>query len=164
MRKLKEISVKQLALIVITMGLILTLTACAGDVEESAEESVQEESMDELVEDSEEDLPETADDITAIGEGDTMFVFTVTFEDATMQIYEVSTNETTVGAALLAEGLIEGEDSEFGLYVKTVNGVTLDYDTDGAYWGFYVNGETASAGVDSTDIVDGATYTLAYTK
>ena len=47
-----------------------------------------------------------------------------------------------------------------GLYIKTVNGVTLDYDADGAYWAFYINGEYASTGVDATNIEAGATYTL----
>ena len=66
----------------------------------------------------------------------------------------------TVGAALLSLGLIAGEDSEYGLYVKTVNGVTVDYDQDGKYWAFYVDGEYAATGVDSTDITAGATYTF----
>ena len=66
----------------------------------------------------------------------------------------------TVGAALLSLGLIAGEDSDYGLYVKTVNGVTVDYDTDGKYWAFYVDGEYAATGVDSTDITAGATYTF----
>ena len=57
-------------------------------------------------------------------------------------------------------GLIAGEDSEYGLYVKTVNGVTVDYDQDGKYWAFYVDGEYAATGVDSTDITTGATYTF----
>jgi hypothetical protein len=38
------------------------------------------------------------------------------------------------------EGLtVEGEESDYGLYVKTVNGITADYETDGAYWAFYTN-------------------------
>ena len=74
--------------------------------------------------------------------------------------FEIHTDEKTVGAALLSLGLIAGEDSEYGLYVKTVNGVTVDYDQDGKYWAFYVDGEYAATGVDSTDITAGATYTF----
>ena len=55
---------------------------------------------------------------------------------------------------------VAGDDTEYGLYVKTVNGVTVDYDTDGKYWAFYVDGEYAATGVDSTDITAGATYTF----
>ena len=48
--------------------------------------------------------------------------------------------------------------------VDTVNGIKYDYNTDGAYWAFYVNGEYAMSGVDSTDIVDGTTYSMVATK
>ena len=44
--------------------------------------------------------------------------------------------------------------------MKTVNGITLDYDKDGKYWAFYVDGEYATSGVDSTPITDGASYAL----
>ena len=70
------------------------------------------------------------------------------------------TDEKTVGAALQKLGLIAGDDSEYGLYVKTVNGVTVDYDKDGKYWAFYIDGEYAQTGVDSTDVTAGSTYTF----
>lgn len=57
-------------------------------------------------------------------------------------------------------GLIAGEESEYGLYVKTVNGITADYDKDGVYWAFYINGEYAQTGVDSTKIAEGESYSF----
>lgn len=72
--------------------------------------------------------------------------------------FTYETDKSTVGAALLEEGLIEGEEGQYGLYVKTVDGETADWDTDGTYWAFYVNGEYAMTGVDSTPIEEGATY------
>ena len=95
-----------------------------------------------------------------IGEGETAFSFEVVLDDGTTTYYNVHTDETTVGAALLGVSLIEGEDSEYGLYVKTVDGITKDYDKDGQYWAFYIDGEYASTGVDSTDIVPGSTNTF----
>ena len=71
---------------------------------------------------------------------------------------QVVTNQATVGDALLEQNIIAGEDSQYGLYVKTVNGITLDCDIDGKYWAFYVNGEYAMSGVDTTDIVAGDEY------
>ena len=62
------------------------------------------------------------------------------------------------------EGLIEGEDGPYGLYVKKVNGIVADYDVDQSYWAFNINGEYAMTGVDVTDIVDGDTYSFVYTK
>lgn len=88
------------------------------------------------------------------------FDFTVIGLDGDESKFTITTDKTTVGEALLDEGLIAGEDSEYGLYVKTVNGTTLDYDTDGKYWAFYVDGEYASSGVDSTEIKSGSTYTF----
>ena len=72
--------------------------------------------------------------------------------------FVVNTDKETVGDALLEQNLIEGEDGDYGLYVKTVNGITADYDTDQTYWAFYVNGEYASTGVDSTPVNEGDTY------
>ena len=95
---------------------------------------------------------------TELGEGAKSFTFEVTDVDGSTKYYTVHTDAETVGEALVALGLIAGEDSEYGLYVKTVDGVTLDYDTDGTYWAFYVDGEYATAGVDSTAVTDGASY------
>lgn len=105
----------------------------------------------------------TSADASAVvskGEGETMFLFNVVDPEGKESHFEIHTDEKTVGAALLSLGLIAGEDSEYGLYVKTVNGVTVDYDQDGKYWAFYVDGEYAATGVDSTDITAGATYTF----
>lgn len=74
--------------------------------------------------------------------------------------FTVTTTEDTVGAALLAEGLIEGEPGPYGLYVKTVNGITLDYNKDGQYWAFYENDQYGMTGVDQTEIVPGTVYTF----
>ena len=92
------------------------------------------------------------------GEGETVFPFEVTKPDGTKISYEVHTDKTTVGEALLDAGLIAGEDGAYGLYVKTVDGVTLDYDKDGMYWAFYINGEYAMSGVDTTDITADTVY------
>ncbi|MBR5442520.1 MAG: DUF4430 domain-containing protein [Clostridia bacterium] len=99
-----------------------------------------------------------AADKTVLGEGATVFDFAVTGADGNTTSFEIHTDEKTVGDALIKLELIQGEDSEYGLYVKTVNGITYDYDADGKYWAFYENGAYANAGVDSTPITDGAAY------
>ena len=98
------------------------------------------------------------------GEGATVFTFKVTYKDGKTDAFEIHTDEKTVGDALLKAGLIEGETSEYGLYVKKVNGVTADYATDGTYWAFYVDGAYATAGVDSTDAVAGTEYAFKVEK
>ena len=97
-------------------------------------------------------------DVIELGEGSVKFGFVVVDGDGNETDYVIHTDAETVGDALLEQNLIEGDDSEYGLYVKTVNGVTADYDTDGTYWAFYINDEYASTGVDATPVTDGDTY------
>ena len=72
--------------------------------------------------------------------------------------FEYTSDKATVGEALIAEGLIKGHETEYGLYVDSVNGIALDWDKDGKYWAFYIDGEYAMTGVDTTEITEGATY------
>ncbi len=103
-------------------------------------------------------LPSMPTAATVKGEGRTVFPFTVIDADGNETTYEIHTDKTTVGEALLELGLIEGEEGAYGLYVKTVDGITLDYDTDGMYWAFYANGEYAMSGVDQTEIEADTSY------
>ena len=102
-------------------------------------------------------------DITSDGSEKT-FTFEVVTEDGQVTTFTVTTEKATVGEALLDEGLIEGEDSQYGLYVKKVNGVYADYAETGTYWAFYVNGAYGAAGVDVTPVEDGATYAFKVEK
>ena len=102
--------------------------------------------------------------VTSIGEGDKLFYFDVTFSDGETSCYEVHTDAETVGEALVALELIAGDESEYGLYVKTIGDETLDYTADGMYWAFYENGEYAITGVDATVITEGETYAFVATK
>ncbi len=95
-----------------------------------------------------------------LGEGKTVFTFTVIDTEDSETQFEIHTDKKTVGEALSELGLIEGEESTYGLYVKTVNGITLDYDKDGIYWAFYINGEYAQTGVDSTQVTEGDSYSF----
>lgn len=78
--------------------------------------------------------------------------------------YESSTDAEVLYDALLEiDGLtLDGYESDYGYYITGVNGLTADYDADGAYWSIYVNGEYGSYGVDSQPVADGDTYRLAY--
>lgn len=97
---------------------------------------------------------------TQLGQGDTMFIFEAEDKSGAKTVFEIRTDEKTVGDALLKLKLIEGENSEYGLFVKSVNGVTVDFATDGLYWALYVNGEYSMKGVDSVTPVNGAIYTF----
>lgn len=55
-----------------------------------------------------------------------------------------------------------GEAGEYGLYITTINDITADYVTDGAYWSIYVNGEYGQYGADSQPVTDGDEYSFVY--
>ena len=95
-----------------------------------------------------------------VGEGNSKFTFTVVKADGSEKSYTVKTDSDTVGKALIDANLIAGENGDYGLYVKTVDGTTLDFNTDGMYWAFYIDGEYASTGVDKTTITDGTVYSF----
>ncbi len=99
-----------------------------------------------------------------LGEGKTTFDFVVVDKEGKETSFEIHTDKTTVGDALLEHGLIDGEEGAYGLYVKTVNGITVDYDVDQTYWAFYINGEYGMTGVDVTSIEAGATYSFKVEK
>ncbi len=104
------------------------------------------------------------DGVRRIGEGDTKFTLTVTDGNGVETLFEISTDKTTVGEALLELDLISGENGPYGIYIKSVNGITADFDKDGTYWAFYIDGEYAMSGVDTTDIEDGHSYALKVEK
>jgi len=58
----------------------------------------------------------------------------------------------------------EGTDSEYGLYITAINGITADYNTDGAYWAIYVNDEYGMYGADQQPVADGDKYSFVYEK
>ena len=104
--------------------------------------------------------PEPAGQATVLGEGSKTMDFTVVDKDGVTHLYTIHTDAEMVGQALLELELIDGEEGPYGLYIKSVLGQVLDYETDGMYWGFYVNGEYALTGVDQTPITEGESYLL----
>lgn len=100
---------------------------------------------------------------TTFGEG-AKTVYTVVKYQNFSVTFTVKTDAEMLGDALIAHGLIAGEEGAYGLYVKTVNGILADYDIDQSYWSLEQNGQALFTGIDSTPIVDGATYEIVYTK
>jgi hypothetical protein len=100
---------------------------------------------------------------TEFGEGAKTVTVEVKVEEQTVT-FTINTDKKTVGEALVENKLVEGDQGAYGLYIKKVNGITADYDIDQSYWAFYINGEMAMTGVDSTDIDENAIYRLEYTK
>lgn len=98
-------------------------------------------------------------------EGSKTLTIEVVDDAGASEVFTVHTDAEYLREALEAtEGLtVEGTESDYGLMVETVNGVTADYSTDGAYWAFYVNGEYCNYGVDEQPVADRETYSIVYT-
>ena len=93
------------------------------------------------------------------GKGDKTAVVEVKAGEESV-IFTIHTDKSTVGEALLEHELIEGDQGDYGMYIKTVNGILADYDIDQSYWAFYIDGEYAMSGVDTTYIVEGGELIL----
>lgn len=102
----------------------------------------------------------TSAETREVGEGARHFTLSVFDDTGAERRFLVHTDRETVGEALLEVGLISGEDGPYGLYIKTVDGITADYDKNGRYWSFYVDGAYAMQSADATPITDGALYAL----
>ena len=94
------------------------------------------------------------DNDTSASTGEKEFTLTVTHSNGEEKSFTVKTEKETVGQALTDENLITCEDG----MVYTVDGETVKYEDDGKYWAFYIDGQYAMSGVDSTNITAGATY------
>ena len=80
-------------------------------------------------------------------------------------VYDVKTDAEYLRQAMEeAKGLeFSGTESEYGLMVETVNGITADYNLNGAYWSFYVNGGYCNYGIDTQPVLDGDAFRIEYT-
>lgn len=87
---------------------------------------------------------------------------TVTYEDGSSDSYEIDTEADYLKDAIDTTVELGGEESDYGFYITSVNGVEADYDADGAYWAIYVNDEYGSYGVDSQPVTDGDSFALVY--
>lgn len=144
--------------IVLTVAMALFTYGCNGKQEDMSSGEEQETKV------QTEEKSQEQEDEHVIGNGDVQFLLTVTDQEGEETEFEVHTDKETVGEALLEAGMIDGDEGEYGLYVKTVNGITADYDADGVYWAFYINGEYAQTGVDETPVTEGETYSFRIEK
>lgn len=97
---------------------------------------------------------------SVIGQGEKHIYVTATdsVNQELIGTFEFYTDAENIGDALLEYGFISGDDGDYGLYVKVVNGVKAEYETNGTYWAFYVNGDLATTGVSSTPVEDEMSY------
>jgi len=135
---------KQTIAMLLLLAVVLCATAC-GEAEKNVWDSA------------------TYTENTTFGEGKTTVSVEVKAEDKAVT-FTLKTDKTTLADAMLEHALIAGEESEYGLYVKVVNGITADYDADGHYWSLCKGGDALMTGADATEIKDGEHYEFVYAK
>ena len=100
--------------------------------------------------------PETQD-------GTKDFTVVVVHGNGDTKEFRYTSDEEMVGTVLIEDGLIQGTEGQWGMYISHVEGERAVYEEDGAYWAFYIGDEYATESVELTPIQDGATYKLVYT-
>lgn len=87
-------------------------------------------------------------------EGDKHISVQVIVEDEVIKEHEFDTSLEYLGEVLEQENIIEGEQSEYGLFIHAVDGVKAD-ESKQEWWCITKKGEDVMTGVDQTPIQDG---------
>lgn len=88
----------------------------------------------------------------------------VVSQDGSSTTYELQTDAEYLQQAMdEADGLEYAyEEGEYGPMVEEVNGELAVYNENGAYWGFFVNGEYCNYGIADQPIEDGDAFQIVY--
>ena len=79
------------------------------------------------------------------------------------EAFTIETDAEYLRGALESIDLIEGSESEYGLFVTAVNGIAAD-DSKQEWWCFTKGGEEMMTGVDTTPIADGDAFEITLTE
>ena len=145
------------------------LAACGNSASSAASESVSSEAVSSEVVSSEAVSSEAVSPEAVSGEESSEAAAEATFTivDADGNSTEIALSITEgekLSDALVAAGVISKEEAAAG-FVTTVNGVTADYNADGAWWCLTdAAGEMTTVGVADIELHNGDSYAFTYTK
>lgn len=94
--------------------------------------------------------------------GKTITVEVVHGDETTKEFVIKTDSENLRGALDQEEGLVAGEEGQFGLFILTVDGETVNSDNQ-EWWCVTKNGEQLMTGVEDTVIADGEHYEITFT-
>ena len=150
------------------------LAACGNSASSAASESVSSEAVSSEVVSSEAVSSEavsseagSSDAVSGEESSEAAAEATFTVVDADGNSTEIALSITEgekLSDALVAAGVISKEEAAAG-FVTTVNGVTADYNADGAWWCLTdAAGEMTTVGVADIELHNGDSYAFTYTK
>lgn len=105
---------------------------------------------------------DTVQSDSVLGEGDTHITVIVVDDKEKDTKFEIYTDAEMLGDALAEAELVQGDETEYGLFINTVNGLTVDSNNQ-EWWCITKGGEVLMTGVDTTPIEDGDTFELTFT-
>ena len=96
-------------------------------------------------------------------EGTKNVTVVIVYQDGTEKTLEYTTEAEYLSELLVAEGLVDGyESEEFGYTITAVDGIYLDWATDNAYWALYEGDEYATDSAAGIVLTEGGVYKLVY--
>lgn len=96
-------------------------------------------------------------------EGSKSIEVIVVHKDGSEKSFPVKTDAEYLAEVLVDEGIVEDNQSEYGLYILVADGELADYNVDGGWWNLYEGDTPAAVGASELPIKDGGTYKLVYT-
>lgn len=157
-------------LIVLIMSAAIAVTGCTkNDDKDSKKETKKPEVTAEVKEtekpDAKDDATQTPDETQAPEKDESKIYikFVVKDKDGNEKTFDLSAPKKEDGDVMLVdaltsqEGLVAGSESEYGLFVDTIDGYKADSDKQ-EWWCFTKGGESLMTGVSSTPIKDGDTF------
>ena len=89
--------------------------------------------------------------------GDKTITVEVVHADESSREFTYQTSEEFLGPVLIEEGLAQGEESTYGLFITTVDGETAE---GNQWWCITQDGQMVETGADTTPIADGDHFEL----
>ena len=86
----------------------------------------------------------------------------VVHKDESRKEFKITTSADNLRGALDQENLVQGSESEYGLYIETVDGETAD-SANQEWWAVTKDGTMTETGVEGVMIADGEHYELTFT-
>jgi hypothetical protein len=98
-------------------------------------------------------------------EGEKNVTVVIVYEDGSEKKLEYATSCESLADLLLEKELVTGYSSEeYGFTIESVDGITLDWSIDGAYWALYEGDEYATTSAAGIMLTEGGIYRLVYEK
>lgn len=89
--------------------------------------------------------------------GEKTITVEVVHADESSREFTYQTSEEFLGPVLIQEGLVQGEESTYGLFITTVDGETAE---GNQWWCITQDGQMVETGADTTPIADGDHFEL----